>query len=134
MSEYQQLLIGTETLEHCSIELWISVKVGIRNNSGYTCIGIINIQYILQCPLTKHLRCPLSISTISSMSIVQINYCRYQSFPISKLINIKGDHSTLSNKHNSAATNVSDVEQEEYCNKAPYVLFLSSNQEEFILF
>ena len=95
MSEYQQLLIGTETLEHCSIELWISVKVGIRNNSGYTCIGIINIQYILQCPLTKHLRCPLSISTISSMSIVQINYCRYQSFPISKLINIKGDHSTL---------------------------------------
>jgi len=38
----------------------------------------------------------------------------------------------LSNKYNSAATNVSDVEQEEYWNKAPYVLFFSSNQEEFI--
>jgi len=37
----------------------------------------------------------------------------------------------LSNKQNSAASNVSDVEQEEYCNKAPYVLFFSTNQEEF---
>jgi len=51
-----------------------------------------------------------------------------------KLIIIKGDHLMLSNKHNSAATNVSDVEQVEYCNKAPSVLFLSSNQEELILF
>jgi len=40
----------------------------------------------------------------------------------------------LSNKYNSAATTVSDVEQGEYWNKAPYVLFFSLNQEEFILF
>jgi len=40
----------------------------------------------------------------------------------------------LSNKYNSAATIVSDVEQEEYWNKAPYVLFFSPNQEEFIDF
>ena len=30
------------------------------------------------------------------MSIVHINYCRYQPFPIPKLINIKVDHSMLS--------------------------------------
>jgi len=76
----------------------------------------------------------MSIDQTSSMSIVHTNYCRYQPFPIPKLKNIKVDHPMLSNKHNSAATNVSVVEQEEYCNKAPYVLFLSSNQEEFILF
>ena len=60
--------------------------------------------HILQCPLTK----------TSSMSIVHT-----KPFPISKLINTKVDHSMLSNKHNSAATNVSDVERDEYCNKAP---------------
>jgi len=112
-------------------ELWISLKVGIRNSSGYTCMGIINIQYILQRPLTKYLRCPLFIPTISSMSIVHINHCWHQPFPIPKLINIKVDHPMLSNRF-SAATNVWDVEQEEYCNKAPYVLFFSQNQEEFI--
>jgi len=68
------------------------------------------------------------------MSIVHINHCRYQPFPIPKLINIKVDHPMLSDKYNSAATNVSDVEQEEYWNKAPYVLFFLPNQEEFILF
>ena len=57
-------------------ELWISVKVGIWNNSGYTRIGIINNSHILQCPLTK----------TSSMSIVHINHYRFQPFPISKLI------------------------------------------------
>jgi len=38
----------------------------------------------------------------------------------------------LSTNITPAATNVSDVEQEEYCNKAPYVVFFSSNQEELI--
>ena len=79
-------------------ELWISLKVGIRNSSGYTCMGIINIQYILRRPLTKYLRCPLFIPTISSMSIVHINHCWHQPFPIPKLINIKVDHPMLSNK------------------------------------
>ena len=79
MFGHQQLLTGTETLEHSfNQELWVSVKVGIWNNSGYTRIGIINVQHILQCPQT--------ILTMSSMSIVRINYCRYQSSPISKLI------------------------------------------------
>jgi len=115
-------------------ELWISVKVGIRNNSGYTCMDIISIQYIRQRPLTKYLRCPLFIPTISSMSIVHINHCWYQPFPIPKVVNIKVDHPMLSNKYNSAATNVWDVEQEEYWNKAPYVLFFLPNQEEFIYY
>ena len=125
--EHQQLLTGTETLEHCSIRnsgLVSKLVSGTIVDIRVWVSSIFNIFFDVHCPY----------QAMSSMSIVHINYCQYQPFPISKLINIKVDHPVLSNKHNSAATNVSDVEQGEYWNKAPYVLFFSSNQEEFILF
>ena len=69
--------------------------------------------------------CPYQ--AMSSMSIVRIivdiNHFQHQRWSFNAV-----------NKHNSAATNVSDVEQDEYCNKASWVLFLSSNQEELVLF
>ena len=66
-------------------------RVGIWNNSGYTRIGIINIQHILQCPLIKHLRCPLSIPN----HVFNVP-CPYKSLSISTISNIKVDHSLLS--------------------------------------
>ena len=77
-------------------ELWISVKVVSGTVVDIRVQASFNIQHILQCPLTKHLRCPLPILTMSSMSIDHITCCPYQPFPISKLINFKADHSTLS--------------------------------------
>ena len=111
--EHQQLLSGTETSEHCSIRnsgLVSNQDLGIRNS---ICMDIVSIQYILQRPLTKYLRCPLSIP----IHVFNV-HCPYKLLSRSTIPNSKVDHSMLSNKHNSAATNVSDVEQEEYCNKA----------------
>ena len=104
MFGHQQLLTGTETLEHSfNQELWVNVKG----------------RYLKQQWIYAYRH--HQYSTYSSMSIdhnIFNVHCPYQPLSISTISNIKVDHSMLSNKHNSAATNVSNVEQEEYCNKA----------------
>ena len=63
-------------------ELWISVKVGIWNNSGYTRISITNIQHILQCPLII----PSHVFNIKvDRSMLSINITRQQ--PMFQVLN-----------------------------------------------
>ena len=99
--EHQQLLSETGTSEHCSIRKSglvsnqdLKNKVGIRNSSGYMCMDIISIQYILQRPLTKYLRCPLSIPT----HVFNV-HCPYKSLSTSTISNTKVD------QHQSRSSN-----------------------------
>ena len=87
--EYQQVLSETGTSEHCSIRnsgLVCTQDLGIRNSSGYMCMDTISIQYTLQRPLTKYLRCPLSIPT----HVFNV-HCPYKSLLISTISNTKVD-------------------------------------------
>ena len=89
MFEHQQLLSGTRTSGYCSIRnsgLVSNQDLGIKNSSGYMCLYTISIQYILQRPLTKYLRCPLSIPT----HIFNV-HCPYKSLSISTISNTKVD-------------------------------------------